>query len=98
LNITMDNVSITFRGGGSKEEAARAVPEMDHPGDRHFGPLPASAFYIRHVKTLTLKNLDLRFENPDARPLMAASDVDGFQLDGLKSNRLPGIPLLGLEK
>jgi hypothetical protein len=29
---------------------------------------------------------------------MVASDVDGFQLDGLKSNRLPGIPLLGLEK
>ena len=97
-NITMDNVSITFRGGGSKEEAARAAPELDHPLGRDFGPLPASAFYIRHVKTLTLKNLDLRFENPDARPLMVASDVDGFQLDGLKSNRLPGIPLLGLEK
>jgi len=97
-NITMDNVSITFRGGGSNEEAARAVPELDHALDRDLGPLPASAFYIRHVKTLTLKNLDLRFENPDARPLMVASDVDGFQLDGLKSNRLLGLPLLGLEK
>jgi polygalacturonase len=97
-NIKLENVTITYRGGGTEQQAEIVVPESGHNSGNGLGPLPASGFYIRHIKELTFKDVDVRFEKPDARPLLSASDMDRFELDGLKSKEKSGVVILRLEK
>jgi len=96
--IVLDNVKIRYNGGGKKEEAERDVPASNQNSGKALGPLPAAGFYIRHVKNLTLRNVDLEFKAEDARPVVAAFDVTGFGLDGLKWQRSPGEAALRLDK
>ena len=97
-NIKLENVTITYRGGGTEQEAGSVVPESGHNPGNALGPLPASGFYIRHVKELTFQDVDIRFEKPDARPLFSVSDVNGLELDGLNSRNSPGAKTLRIEK
>jgi hypothetical protein len=86
-NITLENVKITYPGGGIKDEASIAPPYPKDYSPRSLGPRPASGFYIRHVKNLTFKNVEFAFEQPDERPPIVASDVDGFVLDGFTTQK-----------
>jgi hypothetical protein len=97
-NIKLENVTITYRGGGTEREAGSVVPESGHNSGHALGPLPASGFYIRHIKELTFKDVDVRFEKPDARPLFSVSDVNGLELDGLNSRNSPSAKTLRIEK
>jgi len=86
-NVTLSNISISFAGGGSVEEAAVQVPEQEekYPESTMFGILPAYGFYFRHVRGLRLNNVELRYETPEARPAIVAEDVDGFHMETLES-------------
>jgi hypothetical protein len=42
--------------------------------------------------------VDVGFEKPDARPLLSAFDVDGLELDSLKSKEKTGVTTLRLEQ
>jgi polygalacturonase len=91
-NITLQNVKITYKGGSKAEEASVVPP---YPREKYqpngFGPRPASGFYIRHVKDLTFRNVEVAFESPDPKSPLVASDVDGFVLDGFKSQVSEGV-------
>src|SRR6202011_3094259 len=67
-NISLENVKITYRGGGRK--APEALVSLNDNWSQNLGPLPAAGFYIRFVNGLTLKNVDLRFEVADPRPAL----------------------------
>jgi len=43
--------------------------------------LPSWAFYVRHVKGLTMKNVHLKVWDRDFRPAFVFDDVDGLMLD-----------------
>jgi hypothetical protein len=47
---------------------------------------------------ITFKDVDVRFEKPDARPLFSVSDVNGLELDGLNSRNSPSAKTLRIEK
>lgn len=97
-NITLENVKITYKGGGTKEDVDVVPPYPRDYSPRSLGPRPASGFYIRHVKNLTFKNVEFAFEQPDERPPLVAYDVDGFVLDGFKTQQPPaGVQTLKLE-
>lgn len=97
-NITLENVRITYKGGGTKDEVDVVPPYPKDYSPRSLGPRPASGFYIRHVRNLTFKNVEFAFENPDERPPLVASDVDGFVLEGFKTQKpAPDIDTLKLE-
>jgi len=91
-NITLENVKITYKGG-SKAEEANIVPP--YPKEKYqpngLGPRPASGFYIRHVKDLTFRNVELAFESPDPKSPLVAFDVDGFVLDKFKTQVGEGV-------
>lgn len=55
-----------------------AVPsrEKGYPEPSMFGLLPASAFYVRHAKNLTVENVRCTFEQPDTRPLVVLESVE----------------------
>jgi len=97
-NITLENVKITYKGGGTKDEANVVPPYPRDYSPRSLGPRPASGFYIRHVKNLTLRNVEFVFEQPDERPSIVAYDVDGFVLDGFKTQKSLGVETLKSDK
>jgi len=91
-NITLENVKINYPGGETNRSALNVVPP--YPKDyspRSLGPRPAAGFYIRHVKGLTFRNVEFTFDSPDPRPPIVATDVDGFELDGFKTQVADGI-------
>ena len=91
-NITLENVKITYQGGGKPEEADIVPPYPKDYSPKSLGPRPASGVYIRHVKDLTLRNVEVAFAAPEAKPPLVAFDVDGFELDGFKTPVAGGMP------
>ncbi len=97
-NVTLENVKIVYKGGYTDSLASLVPPNPKDYSPRSFGPRPASAFYIRNGKGLTLKNVEVSFENPDARPSMSFANVDALTLDGFKSAKpAPDVAVLKLE-
>ena len=82
-NVTLENVHITFAGGGTAEDAAREVPEREaaYPSQRMFGRLPAYGFYCRHVRNLRLLRVETALADEDERPPLVLEDVEGAVLD-----------------
>jgi polygalacturonase len=89
-DVTLSNVSITMKGGQGPAPAS-AVPESeaDYPHAPMFGPLPASGLYVRHVRGLTLDNVRLTVEAPDARPSLVTDDVQDLRGNSGPRNQKP---------
>lgn len=83
-NCTLSNIRLSFQGGGTRRDAARAIPEnpQTYPEYRMFGTLPAYGFFCRHARNLTLRDIELGFEKPDERPALVCQDVEGLTLAG----------------
>lgn len=81
-NVILENLDIVFTGNGSKADASRVVPEDSarYPEQFFFGVLPSYGLYLRHVKGITLKNVNLSLKNPDMRPKIVCEEVSGFRL------------------
>ncbi len=84
-NVSLSDIRISFRGGGSREEADRMIPEkeQEYPESTMFGNLPAYGFYVRHAKEISLNNIDLSFEEADHRPALSCEDVQQMRISGL---------------
>lgn len=100
-NVNISDVVIHNPGGASVEMASIVVPEQEkyYPENRMFGDvLPASGFYVRHVKNIYFSNIRFESENEDRRPLFIFDDVETAVLnmcsvDG-KQNMRPEIRML----
>jgi hypothetical protein len=91
-DISLDDISLRFEGGGTFEEAARLdVPEREngYPEATMFGVLPAYGIYARHVENLRLRNLDLGFVGSEVRPPFVFQDVDRLEAAGLLAQAGP---------
>ena len=104
-DITLRNVDLAFPGGGTEEDVACPVPELEtaYPDSCMFGfkPLPAFGFYLRHADDVTFENVRLRTLTPDARKPIVTEDCNGFRESaaGVIQGELlrpdaPGCPLL----
>jgi len=84
-NIALENINLTFDGGGDIAHTVRKIPERPdaYPESTMFGTLPAYGFYCRHVKGLRFTNVKLRTETPDARPAVVLEDVQDDIISGL---------------
>ncbi len=91
-NVTLSNIRMAFAGGGTQEEAAAQVPEVEekYPESAMFGTLPAYGLYLRHVQGIHLRDIELRYETPELRPALVAEDVHGLRLDTLSAQAEPG--------
>ena len=78
-DVKFQNIYIQHRGGGTKEAAGISVPEIEnvYPDPDRFGPLPAHGFFIRHVKGLEMRDIEIKPMAADSRPAFALDDVDG---------------------
>jgi polygalacturonase len=89
--VTLDGINITMRGG-EKEGKGLDVPEFPekYPEAGMFGILPAFGFYARHAAGLTLSNVQVRWDNPDARPAMVFDDVKSLDMDNFRAGTASG--------
>lgn len=65
-------------GGGSEEEREAVLPEITHlyPENHHFGDKnPACGIYFRHVKNLSLSNVNVEPLKSDERNTLFFVDV-----------------------
>lgn len=92
--VRLENIRLVFKGGGTKEEAARVPPELGnrYPEPRNIGVMPGYGVFARHVRDLELANFHLSFEQEDQRPAIVCSDVDGLEIDNFKAQHAPGVP------
>ena len=74
-----------------KADAAIEPPELEngYPDPGRFGTMPAHGFYIRHVKRIEIKDVEIRPMKPDMRPGFVLDDVTGAELTHVKLPQLP---------
>ena len=91
-DLRLSNIRIYYKGGGTKEQAALAPPENEtaYPEPVMFGEMPAYGFFIRHVKSLTMTDVEISFLKDDARPAFVLNDVQGADFYRVKAQRTPG--------
>jgi hypothetical protein len=79
-NVVLENIKISYPGGGSQEDAKRVVPEdiARYPEQFFFGVLPAWGAYIRHARNIEFRNVVMQTRSADARKKIVLDDVDGF--------------------
>ncbi len=76
-NISLDNIRIFYKGGGTVSDAARTIPELesDYPDAIMFDRLSSYGLFIRHAENITLSNIELYFRKEDKRPALYLEDV-----------------------
>ena len=83
-NIELENIEVVCPGRATKGQAyiplwrVKDVPEQvnKYPEFSMFGELPAYGFYLRHIKSVTLKNVKMTLSAPDYRPAIVMDDVE----------------------
>ena len=79
-DVVLENIKISYPGGGTQEDAERVVPEdiARYPEQFFFGVLPAWGAYIRHARNIEFKNVVMETRSADARKKIILDDVEGF--------------------
>lgn len=88
-NVSIRDIIFNYTGGAEKKDADIIVPEKEkeYPENRMFGPvLPAYGMYIRHVKNLTMENIQCRVRNADPRPAFIFDDVHNVWLNNFQTS------------
>lgn len=93
-DVRLSNIRIYAQGGGTKQQAALIPPEMEamYPEPTMFGELPAYGFFIRHVKGLQMRDVELSYLKPDMRPPFWLNDVTGISFINLRAQREGDVP------
>jgi hypothetical protein len=98
-DVTLDNISIRFQGGGTQEMIHQEIPENEekYPEYSMFGDLPSYGFYLRHARGIRFNNVKLEFQEPDKRPAFVIDDVQDlslFHVDGTLDEKAPALMIL----
>jgi polygalacturonase len=98
-DLKLSNILILHEGGGTKEDAAvqPAELEADYPDPNRFGPMPAHGFYIRHVKGIDLRDVQIKSDKEDSRPAFVLEDVQTASFIHMKSQQSARAPLFSLK-
>ncbi len=102
-NVVIENMDITILGGyptATTEDALRDVAELEnkYPENRMFGTLPSYAFYLRHVKGIQMKNIQINQKQEDGRPAILLDDVHDSEFDEISSINSVPTPVFSLKQ
>lgn len=89
-DISISNMYMEYTGGGTKAMAAiqPAEDENKYPEPTMFGKVPASAFFVRHVRNIEFSNIELAWKSPDARPVFWLGQVEGAEFFRIKTPKV----------
>jgi polygalacturonase len=101
-NVLLKDIMIEVMGGGTREDIDRVVPEKEkeYPENRMFGfSLPAYGLFVRHVKKLSLENVQFNLLSNDVRSAIYMEDADDIKINNLKNTAPTGDqPVIGLNQ
>jgi polygalacturonase len=77
-DVKLSNIYIETIGGASPDAAKIQPPELEdkYPEPSMFGPMPASGFFLRHVRNIEMSHVEIAAASPDARPAFYLQDVE----------------------
>ena len=87
-NVLLENISISYPGRATRGMAyvplwrASDIPEQieKYPEFSMFGELPSWAFYVRHARNVTFRNVNVTLRDSDFRPAFVFDDVQGIRM------------------
>jgi Endopolygalacturonase len=99
-DISLSNIRIVYKGGGTKEDAQLLPPENEakYPEPWMFGTIPASGFFIRHARNVELKDINISFLEDEQRPSLWLKNVDGCKVINYNSGLKEGIELYTIKE
>ncbi len=97
-DIQLNDIYIQHRGGGTAEDAAiqPAEEEKEYPEPTMFGPTPAHGIFLRHVKNISVSNLEISSLQKDLRPAFVARDVEGADFFRIRAPYAKEVPTFAL--
>ena len=98
-DVTLSDIQFWSQGGGTKAQAAIEPPEDEagYPEPANLGPMPAVGFFLRHVRGITLDNIQVRSLTADQRPAFALEDVADADFQQIKAPGPPGVSVFALK-
>ena len=77
-DVKLSNIYIETVGGATIDAAKVQPPEDEnkYPEPRMFGSMPASGFFLRHVRNVEMSHVEIANSVPDARPAFYLDDVE----------------------
>lgn len=89
-DLRLSNIRIYYKGGGTRQQAALIPPEKeeDYPEPVMFGEIPAYGFFVRHVKGLSMNDVEVSPMTQDVRPAFMLIDVKGADFHRVRAQRL----------
>lgn len=99
-DIKISDVYLHQAGGGDAAMAARqpGEEEKSYPEPTMFGALPATGFFLRHVRNIEMSHIEIATAAPDQRPAFALVDVDGADLFRVRLPRPAAGPAFSLRQ
>ena len=75
--IQLNNISVTYPGGGTEKDSKGDIPEDEfrYPEQYFFGILPAYAIFARHINGLWMNNIFVETQSDEARKAYIFEDV-----------------------
>jgi polygalacturonase len=97
-DIQLNDIYIQHRGGGTAEAAAIQPPEVEnkYPEPNMFGGMPAQGFFLRHVKNVSVSNLEISALQEDLRPAFVLEDVQGADFFRIRAPQGKDVPTFAL--
>jgi polygalacturonase len=98
-DLTLSDIHVWHQGGGTKEAAAIVVPEDEdkYPEPGMFGGMPSHGFFVRHVKNVEMRNIEIRAAQTDQRPAFVLDDVQGANFVNVRADQASGVPAFSLK-
>lgn len=98
-DVSLHDINIYFKGGGTKEQASSEVPELEkgYPGPGRFGVTPAYGFFVRHVNGISFDNIHLGLMSNDGRPSFVLDSVKNASFRFVNAAVQPGFDDLYLK-
>ena len=77
-DVKLADIYVEQVGGGTADDAKIQVPELvdGYPDPGRFGPIPATGFFLRHMKNVEMSHVEVATAATDARPAFYLSDVN----------------------
>ena len=98
-DLKLSNIFVQHQGGGSKQDASIQPPELEngYPDPNRFGIMPAHGFFVRHVKRISMRDVEVTYIKDDMRPAVQLEDVQGADFTHVKLAHAPDVPAFVLK-
>ena len=84
-DVKLSNIYIETVGGATAEDAKIQPPELEskYPEPGMFGAMPASGFFLRHVRNVEMSHVEIANTTPDSRPAFYLTSVECADFFGI---------------